>query len=152
MTKDRKILHSHKTSVNFVVPSQDVLNREVKQVVATQCESPGILSDNIQSFSAKISDTSCKLCFDGEKIASGFGKHLGEVDMFGWEGPPTFKDKMKQVSRELETIEKMQAFVCHMEDKDKTYVNDLLSGDKNQNVRKCYVCDNLVKPQNSNTA
>ena len=38
---------------------------------------------------------------------------------------------MKQVSRELETIEKMQAFLCHMEDKDKTYVNDL-SGDKNR--------------------
>ena len=91
MTKDRKMLHSHKTSVNVVVPSQDVLNREVKKVVATQCESPGILSDIIQSFSAKISDTctSCKLCFDGEKIASGFVKHLGEVDMFGWEGPPT---------------------------------------------------------------
>ena len=39
---------------------------------------------------------------------------------------------MKQVSRDLETIEKMQAFLCHMEDKDKTYVNDLLSGDKNR--------------------
>ena len=39
---------------------------------------------------------------------------------------------MKQVSRELETIEKMQVFVCHMEDKDKTYVNDLLSDDKNR--------------------
>ena len=54
--------------------------------------------------------------------------------MFGWEGPPTLKDKMKQVSRELETIGKMQAFVCHMEDKDKTYtyVNDLLSGDKDR--------------------
>ena len=104
----------------------------MKKVVATQCESPGILFDNIQSFSAKISDTSCKLCFDGTKIASGFGKHLGEVDMFGWEGPPTLKYKMKQVSRELETIEKMKACVCHMEDKDKTYVNDLLSGDKNR--------------------
>ena len=133
MTKDRKMLHSHKTNVNFVVPSQDVLNREVKKVVATQCESHGISPITyIQSFSAKISDTSCKLCFDGKKIASGFGKHLGEVDMFGWERPPTLKDKMKQVSRELETIEKMQAFVCHMEDKDKTYVNDLLSDDKNR--------------------
>ena len=35
---------------------------------------------------------------------------------------------------------------------DKTYVNDLLSGDKNRMSEKCYVCDNLVKPQNSNTA
>ena len=26
----------------------------------------------------------------------------------------------------------MQAFLCHMEDKDKTYVNYLLSGDKNR--------------------
>ena len=67
MTKDRKMLHSHKTSVNLLVPSQDVLNREVNKVVATQCESPGILSDIIQSFSAKISDTSYKLCFDGKK-------------------------------------------------------------------------------------
>ena len=47
MTKDRTMLHSHKTSVNFVVPSQDVLNREVKKVVVAQCESPGILTDNI---------------------------------------------------------------------------------------------------------
>ena len=52
------MFYSHKTSVNFVVPSQDVRNREVKKVVETQCESPGILSYNIQSFSAKISDTS----------------------------------------------------------------------------------------------
>ena len=50
-----------------------------------------------------------------------------------WLGRSTYFDKMKQVSRDLETIEKMQAFLCHMEDKDKTYVNDLiLSGDKNR--------------------
>ena len=49
MTKDRKMLHSHKTSVHFVVPSQDVLNREVKKVVATQY-APTLLCARIAHF------------------------------------------------------------------------------------------------------
>ena len=49
----------------------------------------------------------------------------------GCEGPPTLKDKVKQLSRrEFENIEQIQAFVSHMEDK--TYVSEMLSYDKNR--------------------
>ena len=50
-----------------------------------------------------------------------------------WLGRSTYFERQDEASvTRVGDHWKMQAFVCHMEDKDKTYVNDLLSDDKNR--------------------
>lgn len=70
--------------VNFAVPDRKILQKEVSSI-NIDCAEPGIIEKNIENFSRIGTDKSYKICFDGKKIAPGFGKKLGEVDLFGYE-------------------------------------------------------------------
>ena len=43
--------------------------------------------------SATLAEASYKICFDCMKITTGFGKQLGEVDLFGYESSPTKRQR-----------------------------------------------------------
>ena len=54
-------------------------------LVNINCENPGVLEQNVENFSTieNPANKSYQICFDGKKIAPGFGKTLGEVDGAG---------------------------------------------------------------------
>ena len=82
---------AHQSSgINFVVPHWKVLQHLVDSA-ELKCDKPGVQVSNIDNFgSVHAPETkSFKLSFDGKKIAPGFGKKMGEVDLFGHEESPT---------------------------------------------------------------
>ena len=90
-------------SVNFVVPSEQILQQEAQRY-KLNCQHPSILINNIQQFGSLVDDASCKLCFDGKKLTSGFGKVLDEVDMIGCEATPTLQEKNERLAQEKHVI------------------------------------------------
>ena len=59
--------------LNFVVPASRILIREGEQF-RLDASKPGVLSGVLQDFAKVQKKPDVKLCFDGKKIASGFGK------------------------------------------------------------------------------
>lgn len=117
-------------NINFAVPSTNILASEVKESVSGDCLKPGIIKSNISAFSEHISNTvSCKLCFDGKKVAIGFGKNLGEVDVFGCQELPTLAMKQEKLLAEKKVFEDMSSMISTLEDKSRETVDEILPDD-----------------------
>lgn len=80
-------LLSDDSKINFIVPDVKVL-KKILDESETTCQNPGILGENIKNFAVLHTNDSCKISLDGKKIISGFGKKLGDVDLFGHESAP----------------------------------------------------------------
>jgi hypothetical protein len=63
------------SKVNFITPSRHILKEEINKSDIS-CEKPCFIKANLQFVNA---NKSCKLCIDGKKLNSGFGKSLGDV-------------------------------------------------------------------------
>ena len=64
---------------------QEIKKSFRRKVIHSDCKTHGILKDKIILFSVSNAGISSKISIDGKKINSGFGKVLGEVDLFGHE-------------------------------------------------------------------
>ncbi len=96
--------------VNFVTPSVRYLRDDVlKQDIS--CENPGILTANIKKFSSEKLNKSYKVCIDGKKISSGFGRTLGDVDLFGHEESPSLTERKVRNREELSIIQQAEAIL-----------------------------------------
>lgn len=49
---------------------------------------PGVLQHSVETFA--YGEVGCTISLDGKKIAHGFGKKLGDINIYGHENPPTF--------------------------------------------------------------
>lgn len=61
------------SKINFVTPSAKYL-REDPATEIISVKNPGILEHNLDVFSKDAGKKSFKICLDGKKISSGFGK------------------------------------------------------------------------------
>ena len=104
---------SSQSKINLVVPDVKVLRKEISQLDCC-CERPGVLLGNIKLFKDLIADRSCKICIDGKKINCGFGKRLGEVDMYGHETHPTLKEQECQKKDELKHVDDIENFISKL--------------------------------------
>lgn len=85
---------------NCAVPSRRHLRK--KCTLASRVE-PGLIEDSF-----KILDTDKKyfLAVDGKKVNRGLsGQSEGDIDLWGFEGPPTKKSNIDRLNRELQYIE-----------------------------------------------
>ena len=99
--KSQEKLITDSNNVNFVVPHYNILKDEIRKREIS-CQTPGIIHSNIQRIAecSESSNKNYKLCIDGKKITVGFGKHLGEVDLYGHESSPTLKEKRERLNVE----------------------------------------------------
>lgn len=107
--KERQLLPQN-SDINFVVPNRHSLVHEISEG-SVRCDKPGILEKNIEIFSEVNAGNSCKICLDGKKIATGFGKKLGDVDLFGHEEKPTLEERETRIESEKSCIEKVSKFL-----------------------------------------
>ena len=96
-------LETGNSYVNFVVPNRQVIREEITNA-GLNCDQPGVLEGNIKVFAESNSNISCKICIDGNKISSGFGKKLGDVNLFGYEENPTLETSQKKLTEKLDLI------------------------------------------------
>ncbi len=123
---------SAQAKVNFVCPDLKTLRQET-EVFEEQCAKPGILYKNIQNFSVfNNHGNSCKLAFDGKKISMGFGKNLGDVDLFGNESPPTLAERVRTLENEKNLLRAITDILDHMESKNKVLLPSIV--DENSQI------------------
>lgn len=129
VTDGRREMSPSKAKINFACPDLYVLRREINSL-ALKCDRPGILTTNIDVFSIQNQGKSCKLSIDGKKIAPGFGKKLGEVDLFGHEDIPTLEQKQERLKLEKDTLLLMTDLLNKLDQKDKIHINECLDDEK----------------------
>ena len=83
--------------INFAVPDVKTIRAEAKK---TSFQKPGITTTN-----SKSGGKSFNICIDGKKLNSGFGKALGDVDMYGDEPAPTLADRTKTHASDKQHVE-----------------------------------------------
>ena len=117
--------------VNFIVPGADTLRKDIDSADSC-CQNPGIIFKNIESFtqSSETSNKSHKLCFDGKKLCQGFGKNLGEVNLFGFETNPTLEEKQQRLTTEQSVIKRAQDIMCAIDSKGHVLVQNAIDSDK----------------------
>ena len=94
-----------KAKINFIVPDRRVLKDEHKMVEGA---APGIMSKMVENVAASDPDKlqTYKICVDGKKINP---CSKGEVNLWGYEEAPTFKDKQNRMETELNHFNDIQA-------------------------------------------
>ena len=119
------------SNINFIVPDIKILQKEIRES-EIECKEPGVIFQNIQSMSSLsgTNEKSYKICMDGKKISCGFGKRLGEVDLFGHETQPKKSDKEKRFNTELATLEKGKQLVTKIEEKGHLSLEDAIDDDR----------------------
>ena len=68
--------------INFAVPSRPILSKAASEYTI-DAESPGLLRISLQMFADHHNGSEIKLCMDGKRLATGFGK-LDEEDLGGF--------------------------------------------------------------------
>ena len=89
-------LTSEDSVCNFIAPSVQVLRQEIKRT-EINCSKPGIIHDMID---LADKEKSHKICIDGKRINSGFGKALGDVDLYNHEDSPTLQEQKERLTEE----------------------------------------------------
>ena len=91
------------------------------------CKSPGIIHSNIDTVCSDLSSTinAFNLCVDGKNIASGFGKYLGDVNLFGHESEPTFKSRTERYKIESLAIDNADKKLSSWFERDVTNLSEL---------------------------
>jgi len=107
-------LQGRDSQLNVAVPAISVLRNEVK-THTLDCSKPGIMDKNIDLLTCD-KDVKCfKINIDGKKIATGFGKTLGDVDLFGHEQSPTLEERKMCLASEEQCLDDIDDFLKEIE-------------------------------------
>ena len=91
--------------INFAVPLHKVQDLSEAPLRPSDIQ-PGMLDHILDAFTAQSSaEQTFKLCFDGKKINSSLDASSGDIDLFGFEGPPTLKEKREHVKRQVGMVD-----------------------------------------------
>ena len=98
--------------INFVVPDRMILQKQIDSE-NINCEKPGVLEKNVENFSTikNAANKSYKICFDGKKIAPGFCKTFGKVDIFGYDSKPTSSERKAKLTDEIISITSIEVIL-----------------------------------------
>ena len=86
---------------NFKIPSKAVLSKQ-SQPFHVDAQTPGVLNEPLKAFAKSRGKVDVKLSFDGGKLATGYGKKLGEEDLGGYEEPSTLQERKLRLDEELQ--------------------------------------------------
>ena len=117
-------LKPSESSINFVVPDRKSLEgTEVSD--SLKGIDPGILRRMIEMLNDDDEEQTktFKLCFDGKKLNPGVdGQLKGDVNLWGYEGPPTLKERENQVKETFNIVESLEAVIESLEKRDLTNI------------------------------
>ena len=66
---------------------------------------PGINEEMIDSLSNHLSNKPLNLSVDGKKICRGKGKHMGDIDCWGFENKPTLPERQEKLEDDKKMLE-----------------------------------------------
>lgn len=79
-------------------------------------DDPGVLQHSVESFA--YGEVDCTNSLDGKKIAHGFGKKLGYVNIYGHENPPTFLKRQQNYENKQGLIAALEKELIDVLDSD----------------------------------
>ncbi|CAH1798622.1 unnamed protein product [Owenia fusiformis] len=77
------------SKINFAVPNRDVLKDTEMEPMT-----PGIMDNMIKVMAQLDTGLTYKCVIDGKKIARGKGRQMGDIDLWGFESPPTLAERV----------------------------------------------------------
>ena len=93
------------SKINFAVPYSKVRDTLEAPLPAVDIK-PGILTYILDRYAEQASsEQTFKLCFDGKKINASLKGDAGDVDLFGFDGPPTIGTKRQRLEQEKQSIQ-----------------------------------------------
>ena len=96
---NRGMFDPNNAKINFAVPYQRIRDNTEAQDPASDIK-PGILSYLLDKYAEQAKeDQTFRLCFDGKKIHATIKGEQGDIDLFGFDGPPSIIEK----DRDLKT-------------------------------------------------
>ena len=90
---DRGVFDPSTSRINFAVPSRPT----IQNVAPKASFYPGINEEMIDSLSNHLSNKPLNLSVDGKKICRGKGKHMGDIDCWGFENKPTLPERQEKL-------------------------------------------------------
>ena len=117
-------LNPSESAINFVVPDKKSLEgTDVSD--SLKGIDPGILqimTGMLNDDDSKQTNT-YKVCFDDKKLNAGVdGKLKGDVNLWGYEGPLTLKERETQLKDTLDIVKSLETCVASLETRDLTYI------------------------------
>ena len=113
------------SKVNFAVPSRRILDKMATPIQTTR---PEILTEMISKLSSFDPEQvlTYKVCVDGKKINAGVrGQALGDINLWGFEDPPTLGDRTERLNQELTVVESLKKEIELLELKSEECFSDI---------------------------
>ena len=129
---------AHNSKINFIVPDRKVLQDEKPYVEGT---SPGIINGMIDSLAScdKDQTKTYKVSVDGKKINPSSKE---EVNLWGYEDSPTFKEKQDRLTIELNHVSELKELVTKLLSFDHSEVPSCDDKDRKYTLEGCRKTDN----------
>ena len=129
---EKSMIKADVSLINFACPNKNILIEEKKKF-NIECDEPGIILSNLDAVSSitQNKDKAFNLCVDGKKITSGFGKNLGEVNIFGHESTPTYQQKKDRLEIELCVVDNTMKEISRWIEREVTVISELNMDSKN---------------------
>ena len=113
----RGVFNPQASRVNFAVPDVSIIRSLSRSEYAERIK-PRVLNTMLDKISTNSVENTYKICFDGKKINSSVAEG-GEIDLWGFENPPTLRDMKDKLDREkllvIKTKETLQELVQYEE-------------------------------------
>ena len=105
-------------SINFAVPDLKTLQKEETYIDINHIN-PGIINDTVETFSQGAEHKTYKVCVDGKKINGCNDSPAGQINMFGYEGPPSIQERENRMQSEQTLIHSFVTFLEELDVKNK---------------------------------
>ncbi|MEW8542406.1 MAG: YqaJ viral recombinase family protein, partial [Candidatus Thiodiazotropha sp.] len=130
----RGLFDPRNSKINFAVPYQKI--RDSTEGPVSACDiKPGILSYLLDKYAEQASKIQTfKLCFDGKKINAAIKGEQGDIDLFGFDGPPNIGERRQRLEDEKNLMQTAADMFTEQTIKLKENVEQMSDEDKNSAV------------------
>ena len=132
------------SKANFAVPKRRILDKLASPVHTAY---PEIMTEMISKISTSDQEQieTYKVCVDGKKINAGVrGQTLGDVNLWGFEDPPTLPDRTDRLNQELAVVESLKVELELVELKDVECFTDVEGMRKERLLQLMHECIHIL--------
>ena len=123
---DRGVFDPSTSRINFAVPSKTTL-----QSIATKASFyPGINDELLSSLSSHLANKPLNLSVDGKKICRGKGKHMGDINCWGFENKPTLSERQEKLEIDKALMESIITRLDILEGRGIDKINQISKSEK----------------------
>lgn len=95
------------TEINFAVPCRTSILDKSSSLIPSVLQ-PGVIHQALDAIKTSGVSKINMMCVDGKKVTAGLDEQFGDVNVFGFEDPPSIADKRQRLNDELQLVDDMK--------------------------------------------